>query len=628
MKLLAALRRWGVGASLVAGLVLPAWAATPVQALAAGSASERQGPAGGANVLAATASAQDLAVGRRIYREGVGAQGQPIVGLRFGGVEARGAAVACINCHRRSGLGSIEGTDVVSPVAGRFIFSGDPRAVVSMNFRNVKNFNQVHEAFDETGFGAAVRAGMHPSGRELSAIMPRFDLSENEVRGLAAYLRTLSAQWSPGVDAQRLRLATVITPDVSPERRKVFLDTLKAAVNQKNGNYTPGQRTMSTAAEMLLNTNRFWDLEVWELQGEPQTWARQLEERYRARPVFALVSGLGQGQWQPVHHFCETAQLPCWFPSVDAVPASAGGDHYSLYFTSGVALEAEVLASHLVSQRPARVVQWHLGDAAGLAGTQALKTALAGTVRGLPITTLRVAHTDLVAVRKALSALGPKDALVLWWPAAALAALGELPMPKSAVYLSARLAGAEHAPLAPGWKGAVQMVYPYQLPEERAAGQLYFNAWLKGRQLALQDEALQSEVYFALTYFAETLTDMLDNLHRDYLIERAESMLSLREGAKAEDQARELTVARHQKSPGAGGAQQAMARLNLAENRKLPRPMPGRADHVMAHRDATTVYPHLSLGPGQRFASKGAFMVRFAAAEGQALQRTTDWIIP
>jgi hypothetical protein len=628
MTLLAALRRWGVGACLVAGLTLPAWAATPGRAPAAGSASERTGPPGSAQALASSATAQDLEVGRRIYREGVGAAGQPIVGLRFGGIEARGAAVACVNCHRPSGLGSVEGVNLVAPIAGRFIFSGDPNAVVSMNFRNVKNFNQRHEAFDDAGFLAAVHGGLHPSGRELSAIMPRFELSEGELRGLSAYLRTLSAQWSPGVDAQRLRLATVITPDVSPARRQIFLDTIKAAVSQKNGNYTPGQRTMSTAAEMLFNTNRFWDLEVWELQGDPQTWSAQLEARYRARPVFALVSGLGMGQWQPVHSFCEQQQVPCWFPSVDAVPASAGSDFYSLYFSSGVALEAEVLAQQLGGQRPSRVVQWHQGDAAGLAGAQALKAALAGVARGLPVATLKVDSADPVAVRKALAALRSKDALVLWWPATALAALGDVPPPQASVYLSARMAGAEQAPLSPRWKSVVQMVYPYQLPEQRAAGQLYFDAWLKGRQLALQDEALQSEVYFAMTYLAETLTDMLDNLHRDYLVERAESMLSLREGAKAEDQARELTVARHHKAPGPGGAQEAMARLNLAENRKLPRPMPGRSDHVMAQRDATTVYPHLSLGPGQRFASKGAYMVRFAAAQGQALQRTSDWLVP
>jgi hypothetical protein len=42
----------------------------------------------------------------------------------------------------------------------------------------------------------------------------------------------------------------------------------------------------------------------------------------------------------------------------------------------------------------------------------------------------------------------------------------------------------------------------------------------------------------------------------------------------------------------------------------------------------TTMYPHLSLAPGQRFASKGAYMVRFANDEGESLVRVSDWIVP
>ena len=57
--------------------------------------------------------------------------------------------------------------------------------------------------------------------------MPRFELSDAELRGVAAYLRTLSAEWSPGVSARQLHFATVITPDVTGQRRQTFIDTLR-----------------------------------------------------------------------------------------------------------------------------------------------------------------------------------------------------------------------------------------------------------------------------------------------------------------------------------------------------------------------------------------------------------------
>jgi hypothetical protein len=42
----------------------------------------------------------------------------------------------------------------------------------------------------------------------------------------------------------------------------------------------------------------------------------------------------------------------------------------------------------------------------------------------------------------------------------------------------------------------------------------------------------------------------------------------------------------------------------------------------------TTLYPHLSLGPEQRFASKGGYIVRFADASGDRLIGESGWIVP
>lgn len=45
-------------------------------------------------------------------------------------------------------------------------------------------------------------------------------------------------------------------------------------------------------------------------------------------------------------------------------------------------------------------------------------------------------------------------------------------------------------------------------------------------------------------------------------------------------------------------------------------------------RHSTTVFPVLELGPGQRFASKGAYIVRFADSHSDTLVAETPWIIP
>ena len=64
------------------------------------------------------ANSEEEANADRLYRNGILPSGLPLVGKREGGVKVLGAAGACINCHRRSGLGTFEGRTVVPPITG------------------------------------------------------------------------------------------------------------------------------------------------------------------------------------------------------------------------------------------------------------------------------------------------------------------------------------------------------------------------------------------------------------------------------------------------------------------------------------------------------------------------------
>jgi hypothetical protein len=48
----------------------------------------------------------------------------------------------------------------------------------------------------------------------------------------------------------------------------------------------------------------------------------------------------------------------------------------------------------------------------------------------------------------------------------------------------------------------------------------------------------------------------------------------------------------------------------------------------MGNAMAPEAYHQFSTGPGQRFTSKGAFVVRFAAPEHLRLEPEGDWITP
>lgn len=595
--------------------------------------------------------------GRRLYVDGMRSDGQPLVGIRLDGqVKVSGAAAACALCHRASGLGAVEGANQISPISGRYLFDQDRRAIVNMNLRARKSFNQRHEPYTTDTLAAALRAGRHESGRELDPLMPRYQLGDAEVQALASYLRQLSNSWSPGVSDAQVELATVITPDVDPERKRIFLATLNAIVAQKNGNLTHGQRTMSSGAEMVLQTDRKWGMQVWELQGAPSTWQAQLDLLYAKRPVFALASGLGAGNWSPVHGFCEQRRIPCWFPSVGAVPRAGVRDFYSVYLSRGAALEADVLAHHLLqAAKPdnsrQRLLQVYADSDVGDTAVQALRARLSDSPIQASEHRLGSEGANLA---KLLAELGEDDSVVFWLTPGQLKTLAGLPVPRAKVFFSGALGGGDRIAVNADWRAASRVLYPYQLPELRQRGLTVFKEWLRLRSLPLEDEVLQSEVYFALDYLNDTLVDMLDNLHRDYLLERGENMLSLREAARAEDEARTLSLPRiDQVDPSKQPLRAIGMRPMIPRDVPRPKQVVAKAQErgvgpladaglvtsaAAASNDAesrlsgapqsTTVYPRMSLGQAQRHASKGAYIVRLGDSIGKPVRTESEWIIP
>jgi hypothetical protein len=115
-------------------------------------------------------------------------------------------------------------------------------------------------------------------------------------------------------------------------------------------------------------------------------------------------------------------------------------------------------------------------------------------------------------------------------------------------------------------------------------------------------------------------SEMLNNLYRDYLVERAETMINKREGIKAEQETRDRF---YLGKP--GDMQKKHGQFTANEDVRIQITGPASVASV-SH--GTTQYPHLSLGPEQRFASKGGYVVKFSGEHGEKLIDESGWIVP
>lgn len=510
------------------------------------------------------AETQTAAPGRLLYVEGRREAGGPLAARRAGGVTISGAQAACANCHRRSGLGGSEGRNYIPPVDAASLFAARlPGTGASASGTG-------RPAYTDAALARAIRSGIDPSGRRLDYLMPRYELQDAEMKSLIAYLRRLSTRPSAGAAGGVVEFATVVAPGAAPGRSQAMVDVLNACVAEHNSGPPPVRGRKRLGPEMKLSEQHKWRLQVWNLQGAPETWAAQLADFAREKPVFAMIGGLGGGNWGPVHEFCEREQLPCLFPRVE-VPVTGETGFYSLYLSRGALLEAAMVARHLAEQAPGvkRVVQaLRAGDAAALAAAEALRRTLAA--RGIASEERRIEAAAPLDART--FELGPADTLVLWLRALDLEGLEAIAPAAGQVYLSAMLSGGEHTPLPAAWKARALMAYPYELPQNREARMGKLRAWLREHGLSPADEAVQADAYVACAALGAGMNEATDHLDRDYLLERLETIL-------------------------------------------------GRGGYAGQ-------YPNLSVGSGQRFASKSGYLVRFSDADSARIAPIGERMAP
>ncbi len=524
-------------------------------------------------MCAAQACAQTAAPppGQAIYRNGMLPSGRPLTAKREPDLTISGADAACINCHRRSGLGEVEGRLSIPPISGPYLFHPRAKDRDDSDLPFVDAMRADRDPYTDDTLAHAIRNGVSADGRTLSYLMPHYNLSDPDMAALIAYLKGMMPSKVPGVSGSVLNFATIITPDADPVKRQGMLDVLNHFFADKDRFSRAESPRMRSAQRWSFKANRRWLLHVWELSGPPATWDEQLHEHLAREPVLAAISGLAGKTWAPVHHFCEEAALPCLFPNVD-LPVVAENDFYSLYFSRGVLLEADLIAHQLDEHNPApagRVIQVFRTDDIGASAAKALEA----TARGARIVDRAIgASRSKSALSAALKDVTVQDALVLWLRPADLAGLADLPPRASVVLMSGLMGGLSSAPLPPAWRGVTRMAYGFDLPEGRRIRMDYPLGWFRLRQIPVVDEHVQANTYLACGLLAETLSHMADTFVPDYLVERVEGLLE--------------------------------------------------------HRILTAYYPRLALAPHQRFASKGGYLVHFAEPTGGRLLADTEWLVP
>jgi len=529
-----------VGALLLASATVPVVAAPPQSSL----------------------SSQEVQrLGEQMYRTGLLPSGKPVKAFVSGDVPVDGTSFTCVSCHLRSGLGSIEGEVITPATNGRLLYQPRkpfiPGSEFVPSYSNYAKYLPERPAYTDESLASLLLTGIDPTGRSVLKVMPRYDLNDQEMAIMIAYLKSLSDQPPAGVTNHELKFATVIVEGSDPLAVQSMLAPLQFSVDRKNSLSTAAGKNSRVARmgyNMLgdLSALKF-SLSRWTLKGPPGTWRAQLEDYYRKEPVFALLA-------------------------VVDYPVLSESDWYTLYFSRGVRQEGEAAARYLHGMaelfKGKPILHIYREDRRNrelAAGFRSIWQQVGGAKlveQSLPVGQRLTAQrlSQLVSQKR-------PAAVVLWDDDASLQALSGLNGHKQRpgmVLTSANSLGKQLWSIPERLRPLLYLTYPYRLPQEDARFDVAVKRVLQGKPLELYDQRIVRQSYLAGEVLGKALMMMRGEYYGDYLLDV----------------------------------------IGMMSDMYYP------------------LYERVSFGPGQRYASKGCYIVQLTAGNNPQLERRSEWVIP
>ncbi|MCP4339346.1 MAG: amino acid ABC transporter substrate-binding protein [Desulfobulbaceae bacterium] len=535
-----------------------------------------------------------LRLGEIMYRSGVLPSGQAMKALVMGDIPVDGRMFTCDDCHQRSGLGSEEGTIITWPTNGKELFvprRGNRAYKLPVNEdekldarRELPKFYQMEDvrpAYTDKSLARVLRVGVDPAGRKLDPIMPKYRLSGSNMRILIYYLKHLSVELSPGVDDTTLQFATVITDDVAETDKTAMLSVLQAHIDARNSESRPNTRRSASGPFYKSEQHKAYrklKLHVWSLQGPEETWRDQLDSYYSKQPVFALLGGITGGSWEKIHTFSEENKIPCIFPITD-LPAISESDWYTLYFSKGYYQEGESVAKYiranLKDEKTIKIVQV---QQQGNQKSSALAQGFEQTWQKMGKTAVEniLLQGDQVVTDQMWNDIldGPAPVVLLIWLDGAntdiFKNLTHYADQVQMMFASATLLDNNFSFISDQLKENLLVTDPYSMLSEDDPTRFSVERWLQIRKIPQSNFNIQAKMYFLGWMLPGSIKNMRSEFFREYFLEGYDMMV---------DQ-----------------------------------------DYAIA------VYPRLTFGPAQRYASKGCYISKLTKGANPELVPVSDWV--
>ncbi len=260
--------------------------------------------------------------GKQVYVEGTSPSGAEIKALvGVDGFPLPASSMPCSSCHGLDGRGRPEGGVIPSNITWSHL---------TTSYGHEHSYGREHPAFDDASVALAISKRLDPAGNALDIAMPAYDMGDDDLAALIAYLKRIETDYDPGITPDSIGMATLLP---------------------LSGRMAPLGNAMRAVLEAYIDSlnaagginGRKVRLDVVPFGESPTHALANLGETVARSETFALLSPYSIGIETELARFAEDEMLPVIAPYTLQPPSRVALDRYTFYLFAGDAQLSRVL---------------------------------------------------------------------------------------------------------------------------------------------------------------------------------------------------------------------------------------------------------------------------------------------
>jgi ABC-type branched-subunit amino acid transport system substrate-binding protein/cytochrome c553 len=451
--------------------------------------------------------------GKQIYLRGASASGREITAyVGEASLEVPASTLTCAGCHGADGQGKPEGGVTPSNITWSALTK--PYGVAHASGRK-------HPPYTERALELAVTRGLDPAGNRLLNIMPRYQMTREDMTDLVAYLKRLGTDRDPGVSDKEIRVGMLVPAKGALAEMGAAIKSVVAAyfeeVNSQGGIY-----------------NRRIELKFAETGETAAATSANLERLIADEQIFALCGAMIAGADREVAAVAQASEVPLVGPFTLYPPVTASVNRQVFYLLSGIDDQARALVvfaaqkfadDKATAAARAAVVYQDSELNAGVAAGVAEEMKKAGWSAPAVVKYAR-GKFDAATVARELGAKGVNSVFLVGGGEDARAFLlaAEKANWTPALYLPGALSGKDIIDAPPIFKGKIFLSFPSVPSDIKPAGLGNLRSLAAKYKLPQNHVAAQISAYVAAQLLVEGLKRAGRDLSREKLIGALEAL--------------------------------------------------------------------------------------------------------